>query len=190
MKLFEVLNGRWHDRAKARAMRDPEYAAIEAKRDTGRDTSILFSKSKGLGWPEWKKQQDILYRMTRYPKYLDVLAWLHRRVQPRKLLLKAQTATQRVKFGWSIYDSWNMSFYISKIISEMSNYMRDNTHGHPMSLTEEAWEEILIKIRNGFEAGILLHDNVYFDKAEEAALKATFDEGFKLLHEWYFHLWD
>lgn len=62
---------------------------------------------------------------------------------------------QRGKRGWSDCDSWSMNHWFFKNAHAMlEKWLKHGTDGHPMDVTEEEWDEILTKIRDGFKAWI------------------------------------
>jgi len=109
---------------------------------------------------------------------------------------------QRGRYGWSPYDCWNLCYYLAKIISESTEYLKDNHMAYPGNgTTDEEWTEILEQISKYFAKVNnveTVYDNVdYRDK--KALVKAHTEEtkmleealkGFDILKKWFYYLGD
>lgn len=193
MGIYTTLNSRWYRKARKRAMKDPTYAAIQARRDAGstHSTVLMLSDDHNLGLGEWKLQDEIVKKMTRYPIHLKVLAWRHRHLRPYRWCRGVISTVQRARRGWSHADTWDFHSFHSRLMVEAIEHMRVVAHGHPGDLTQEQWDGILAEIRDGFRAAIRLDDCLEdHDDEEDKKLRAEFEHGMDLFKLWYFALWD
>lgn len=54
-------------------------------------------------------------------------------------------AWQRATKGYCDYDCWNIDHYLLDLLPELFDNFRRNLHGHPVSFTEEEWDNFLLK---------------------------------------------
>ncbi len=90
--------------------------------------------------------------------------------------------------GWAPVDTWSLDIYLDIVIRDSVNYLRKNTCGYPMGLSEEEWDNILHRI--SFLAdrhlGMIEMDFKYTPEEYEATTKELFD----LLGKYWGNLWD
>ena len=115
---------------------------------------------------------SVLYRRT-----------MNRRPRP---IFRARMMRQRAKRGWSDEDVWGFHFYLAQVIAGGIGYMRDIQHGHPGSLTPEAWSRVLLDIETGMEAALLYEKQGHWEDDGQAAFYFALTQ----LRTWWFDLWD
>lgn len=192
--LFGFFNQRYFRRARKRAYRlDDEYRRIEdlVEANSGPGFKAFVNEEAGLTIETWEYQHEVARKLTKRMPHLVVLQFLtHKNLWPTDLWRRAKWYRQRGRRGYSDLDTWNFFSYMTKVIIGGVQELRDNLHGWPGEpLHYEDWEEILDKIVLGFKAAQKIDQD--YPKGEELeALQAQFDEGFELLHKWFFHLWD
>lgn len=100
-------------------------------------------------------------------------------------------AWQRVHRGWDDRVPWSIDYYLCRIMPDIINELIEHQIGNPIGLTEEEWDEILIKIRDGFIAGYDIMEVNYDYKSPDGYKKLSkkVDEGLKLFTEYFFSLW-
>lgn len=103
---------------------------------------------------------------------------------------KVQWSYQRVTRGYSDLDSWNLNSFVAGVVAGVVKQMRENGFGYPADLTEDEWQDILLKIEDGFRAATDLYEMNYDGRKEADALEATFREGMDLFSKWFHSLWD
>lgn len=109
-------------------------------------------------------------------------------------IYRLRLAWQRAARGYDDTALWSLNYELAKLTVAGCRYMREAGHGYPSEFSEDfgdgrgwdAWEEILRKIEDGFQAWID-EDGHFFDKPEE---EAKFKEGMALYGEWFGALWD
>lgn len=78
---------------------------------------------------------------------------------------------QRATKGYCEYDLWALDNYYSNLFSASIKQFAKVTHGHPYSLTEEEWDEVLNEISNCFykcnEANDYFKDTLYEEYLEK-----------------------
>ena len=80
-------------------------------------------------------------------------------------------------------DTWSMDCSLATIIHAHIKKFRKTTKSHPISLTEEAWDQKLKKMQKAFK---------YISKEKHLGVfeeKEFVEEGLDLFREYYFHLW-
>lgn len=102
-------------------------------------------------------------------------------------------AYQRITRGYADPDIWDFDSYLSKIIINGSRHLADTTHGYPMMLlnnktinSPEKWTEYLYEMASHFEKGMELEWN--FD--DFGKVDQEFSQGFNMLRESFYNLWD
>ena len=131
---------------------------------------------------------------------------------------KIKWSWQRAKYGYCDMDLWSLDHTLGNYIASTVNELANRTHGHPITTTEEKWDEILRTIAQDFYFGVnedcweneferfLTYETTYdkmdpdekanWDKwfkreAQTADIMAEhLQRGFDNLIEWYPHLWD
>ena len=97
---------------------------------------------------------------------------------------------QRGRRGYSDRDLWDLSCYLSDMLSRALSDLKKNKHGYPPMLTEKKWDRILTDMQSGFLAHLALMDIMTDSKEHTAKLVATMDKGLKLFVKYYMDLWD
>ncbi len=102
---------------------------------------------------------------------------------------------QRGRRGWADCDSWDIDYYLVKIIPPMLDRLKRG-HDYPMMFkTEEEWYEKIDIMLAGFDAGQRLLDMSYEgDSLQiiEAVKKdrQIFNIGMNQFTKYFFDLWD
>jgi hypothetical protein len=112
---------------------------------------------------------------------------------PSKYFRKRRWRKERLKYGISEEDSWDLFSYLNEVIPRGVRQLAENLHGCPAGLADnfdgdvdkacEVWKTTLEEIAQGFEA----------DQAAQARFEASpadFDNAMHLLHEHWRDLWD
>jgi len=99
---------------------------------------------------------------------------------------------QRGRRGYSDRDLWDLSCYLSDMLSRALSDLKKNKHGYPPELTEKKWDRILTDMQSGFLAQLALMDiNTVTDSKEYTKeLTAKMNKGLKLFAKHYMDLWD
>lgn len=98
---------------------------------------------------------------------------------------RLRRAWQRAVRGHDDRDLWNLNHAVAKLIVAGTSGMLEWGHGYPGELDSiEEWNEILTKIRDGFQA--YLDD----DWLEHPDNREAFNEGMALFARWFEGLWD
>lgn len=92
---------------------------------------------------------------------------------------------QRATRGYSDVDLWNVNTYIAKVIADvMQEWLKRGISSYKGSMTEEEWDDVLVKIQNGFSE---YRNHAYSDVELDVA---KVDEALALLKEHFYDLWD
>lgn len=129
-------------------------------------------------------------------KTIDAAWWCRRTahdVWHPKPWRRAQWRIQRAQRGWADCDTWNLHYYLARVIGECLVHLRDHGIGYPGDITEQEWADWLTAVSTPllvdldraiegetFEAGI----------AREAAERAAQVESMRTLAERFMNLWD
>ena|SRR3990167_184636 len=145
-------------------------------------------------WTEGAKED--LERLFSPCLYYAIPRWF------RDLWFVIRMAYQRVVRGYDNIYSWGHYGEHARLTAKAIRILAKNHSGTPIKIcsdkeeTDEElavhnkeWTEILNKIASGFEAVAEMEGYFPGDQMYDA-LKAKFDEGMKLYHEYYFNLWD
>lgn len=129
--------------------------------------------------------------------------------------LRIGTFVQRGKRGWAMSDTWEFSYYLSKVISEGIYHLKENSYGCPVGLTEGKWIDILNSIKYTFDLAKRITDgdlHLIKDKKQRKKWQKNLNElnkkykcydrcmteeeikdyekGWKLFKAHFFSLWD
>jgi len=85
------------------------------------------------------------------------------------------------------HDTWNMDRTLALIIHPMLVQLKETTHGYPVDLTEQEWDDILDKMIWAFEQKN--RDDWEDDKGIKAH-QERMTNGFKLFGKYFESLWD
>lgn len=110
---------------------------------------------------------------------------------------------QRIKYGWSEPDTWNMDVWFLNVVPPMLKHLRDNQHGHPGTMTADEWNKILNRMICLFEACNEDHEEEIYDKyhsdrkkfieellKEDDRKEKCKNEAFALFSKHFWDLWD
>lgn len=119
---------------------------------------------------------------------------LYKRARVRHWPFRLRMAWQRATRGHGDDALWSLNYTLAKLTVAGCHAMREWGHGYPAEFSEEhgdgggweAWEAILVKIEEGFQAW-LDEDGYFFDKPEK---EAKFKEAMALYSHWFGALWD
>jgi len=93
---------------------------------------------------------------------------------------------QRGLYGYADSDCWDLDGYLCHWLP--TAIRRIGKTSYPGNITFNKWQRIIEKMAVGFETTTKIIDLDY-DFKEERRLKKKMDEGFKLFHEYFMHLW-
>lgn len=96
---------------------------------------------------------------------------------------------QRAQRGWSDCDWWSGDTFLAKVIGEMAAKYRDDGCGHPASMTEQEWDDILTRISKPLLAYASDKFNVSTNDQEVALMKAAQD-ALRLFADHFPSFWD
>jgi hypothetical protein len=116
---------------------------------------------------------------------------------------------QRVRYGYDDRAHWDIAYYLSDVAIKLINSFNDNKTGIPINLLHGAeydgeyeytqkqidnmkaeWTKILTDITKGFESAVKINNYEYSSDDEYKELEKIFDNGFELLHKYFFDLYD
>lgn len=111
-------------------------------------------------------------------------------------LFRLRMAWQRATRGHCDADLWSLDYALAKLTVAGCRYMRKAAHGYPAEFSEdyggedaggwEAWEDILRRIEEGFQAW-LDADGWFHEQPEQ---EAKFNDAMELYARWFSALWD
>jgi len=87
--------------------------------------------------------------------------------------------------GWCPEDTWNLDYYLAKVISETTNYLQKNLNSYPDGLTLGKWRKILKQISKD----IIVRDNIITEKSQLEAY-AKRKKALELFIKYFNFLWD
>ena len=79
---------------------------------------------------------------------------------------------------------WNLDHTLAAVAGQGIRMLRERDYGHPGSVTNEEWRDILDRMASGFEQ--YASAEVRSEDADMDALNTSLD----LLRQWFPHLWD
>jgi hypothetical protein len=102
---------------------------------------------------------------------------------------------QRGLRGWSDCDAWGIDHYVTNVMIGMLSRMTEGgVMGYPTYIEgpnqEGKWEEILLQIKDGFQAARQILDIEYDSEISRDAALERFGKGMDLFKEHFFALWD
>lgn len=163
------------------AARDAEWAAIEARRDTGRDGfKVLLSDDLTLD--DWDRQIEIEDRVAPATA-LDRLALTVCQWEAIKAVLAARTLASRVRRGWAPRDCWGLGHWVCRSLGHAMLYLAANNQSWPGNdefPTPEVWDAALRKHGETLAA--------YDDMNDESAVAAA--ESLRWVADHLGDLWD
>ena len=116
---------------------------------------------------KWKKRHPILAKLKYF--YYRILAL---NGLPINIYLGIKTFIQRGKRGWGDTDVWGFDYYLAKVISEGTEYLKINHCGHPVDLTDREWKSYLKKIANTFKlAQQMIDHSLWFRPEDEKRIR-------------------
>lgn len=111
---------------------------------------------------------------------------------------------QRIKWGWSEPDAWNVDMWFSRTVPQMLRYLRKTSHGCPCNMTMKQWQktlytmefllreadEDLCSMQN--EYSVIKQPNQYHKRMLEIARyrEDCKDEAFDMIKKYFYDLWD
>ena len=95
---------------------------------------------------QWRKDHPILYRLKRI-KYGIANFFGYIEGTPRRIL----RFIHRGRYGWADCDTWGLDYYLSKVIGDSIQHLKENKHGGPANLKEGEWSEMLGKMIKSFK---------------------------------------
>ena len=166
------------------------------------------------------KFKSEIRKSIKWDKKHPVLAWLRIHFYrlpdlPRNIKRSIVSAIQRIKRGWSDRDTWELDYYLAKIIENSVYHLKKNVHGRPCDLTEGQWIDILNQIAETFWMARKIADgdlHLVEDSKKRQEFQITLDKinknsrlnercltdkeiqrykkGWKLFQKYFFNLWD
>ncbi len=82
-------------------------------------------------------------------------------------------------------DSWNLDVATAAFLAPRLKYLAENSHGHPLGLTEKEWYDILIRMADFFSQ----YEDEAFNTFSESFLQEK-EEVLSLFTKHYTNLWD
>ena len=109
----------------------------------------------------------------------------------RDALTSFSEFVHRGLYGYARSDLWSLTDYFAEWMPHAMERFRTHRCGYPANMTNEEWDAILKKIRNGFRAAKILNDACSLHhKTWTPKLEAIQSEGMALFGKHYFSLWD
>lgn len=131
------------DRRVAAAERDPRWAAIEARRETGQPGKLLLSDDLTLA--DWELQRRIEEELVPDPWWWPV-AVRARRWHAAAAVDRCRYRAQRARRGWSDRDAYDVARHLAAVAAGMLEHLADTTVGWPCNdryRTPEDWQRAL-----------------------------------------------
>jgi len=150
--------------------------------------------------------QDYQDNRTIWDK-IEFALWTGPKMRLDEFKFKWGTKISRFRKGYAPCDVWNMnSWFINHAVPILKD-LRKTTNGYPAGLSEQAWDDVLTEMIEGFEIAKAVngHDaifkddynkanpslqKVYRDQGIKLVSKKEYDRAFELFHEYFFNLWD
>lgn len=104
------------------------------------------------------------------------------------LFFKIKNFIQRGKHGISNQDVWDFDYYHARLMSRSINKLIENQTKIPLDMSREEWNNILRKIRYGFDLYVYTEESPSDEVLRERANRAV-ARSCKLLGEYYEYLW-
>lgn len=143
-----LLFSHWYRQARKRALGDPVWAEIEAKRHDPAHPGTAILLSDELSMQDWETQHEIFYRLNPTPWWRHVDWWLDKHGLAHQLR-SLQDFYQRGRRGFADCDVWNLDHYLDTTIAAALEQLRDTGHGYPAGMTDAEWNVILTDIVAG-----------------------------------------
>lgn len=114
-----------------------------------------------------------------------------------RLIFRLRMAWQRATRGYDSSDLWSVNHTIAKLVVVACRSMRENGMGYPSEFADppygdgqgwEAWEKILLKIEEGFQAWLDEGGSPFY--ASNPQQQAKFEEAMQLFCHYFGSLWD
>jgi hypothetical protein len=146
---------------------------------------------------EWDELNEYVSRPW-YRYGWDSPRTLYERVQSKWMpVARTRHAWQRVVRGHDDPMLWSLNHALATLTVAGVQYMREAAHGYPAEFSEEwnpdgvaggweAWDDILRRIEEGFQAWLDNDGGWWADPAEEEKFK----DAMKLYAHWFSSLWD
>ena len=114
--------------------------------------------------------------------------------QPHKYVIElfghAKWFIQRGYRGYSDRDVWSIDWYLTTWMPGALTQLKKNTHGHPIGMSQKAWEKKLDRMINAFKVARKIQDYDYKTADEYKAALKLFRKDFNLVKTYFFSLWD
>lgn len=197
MKLFEILKD---VRYKIACLEDRIYGI--SKRPENTPFTLKQWRKDFETELNWKERHPVFaYFINLFNYFLWRLPDL-----PRDIYSKIYWFIQRGKRGYSDNDVWNFYSYLANVISEGTEQLRKEAHGHPIGLTPKKWDKILKQISEGFSLTHQCYTELESYLNNEKTIKKLrrknkdlyptktevkkVDKAFKLFQKYFCNLWD
>ena len=158
--------------------KDPEVDSKEGKKLDKLTDQVAIYEFEQFNDLKLSFLEDLWY------SFLGKVRWI--RNIPREM----KWFFQRGLRGWSDYDVWDLDSYLNDWVPKAVKHLKSISHSHPVNLTPEEWDKILMKIAEGFEANQKWKELDFKNITEAKKLEATFKRGMKLFTKYYNDLWD
>ena len=134
--------------------------------------------------------------------FLGAYRLSYRLLHPRDWFLdlcrEIKAFIQRGSRGYADCDTWGLDDYLCEWLPRALRHLAKYNHGCAVEFFDEGkddecwrWIEVLIKMAEGFEAkGKLFEDYPELGKEEILELDKKWQEGAKLLFDYFENLWD
>lgn len=177
------LIGAHAEARRVRASRHPEWAAIEARRDTSPPGHSTFL-SEDLTWDDWARQDQIADALTPEPRWLT-LAHRLAHLEARRVLADAAAFVQRARRGWADDDVWDLGPTLCQRAGAQLVHLSVHAHGWPSNEEFPAFTDWTAALRTHGEA--LLR---FAADTEDADVQAAAQDALRWVADHVGHLWD
>lgn len=139
---------RLYEANKARAEKNPDYAAIEAKRRVaGSEHILMISQEHGLDGDAWELQMRIWDDGARHPWWEKPARAISNRPLT-KALSALQRRGERARRGWDHQALWSLDTHLCATLGAQLTGLADIAHGWPQSETYPDYDDWIAALRD------------------------------------------
>jgi hypothetical protein len=190
-KLSEALISAHYTRRRRRASSDPQWAAIEARREVPGNPQLSAMLSEDLTWDDWDTQRDIEETLTPTPWWISAAVAL-KEASLGGAVGKLARRHQRVRNGWDSTALWSLDGHLTTTLSTQLAHLADIAHGWPAGdeFPEfEDWQTALYE-QAAKLALYAAHDSGDLDRSEQLAAIEAGQEALRWVADHLPQLWD
>lgn len=181
----------------AEAMKNPEYAEIEARRKTSNGNIIMLSDEDNLTMEHWDHQHKIYAETTHEPLLMPFYRYL-RNYPIGQAIGLIKRAGQRLYKGWDYTATWSLDYHLTSTLGAQLHHLANTTHGWPQSdkFPEfKDWQKALHKnadmlIAYANRDEVLFAKDTPYDREKEEQLIKDGQKALRWVATYLPNLWD